>query len=73
MKTLFKYNWQVRNNWFSWSEDVLEDELLKARIGGVGGLLETLFHIVYWEYSWIHSVLQERQNLNKSPSRLTEV
>jgi uncharacterized damage-inducible protein DinB len=53
MKTLFQYNWQVRDDWFSWCEDVPEDELLKARIGGVGGILKTLFHIVDVEYSWI--------------------
>lgn len=53
MKTLFQYNWQVRNDWFSWCENVPEDELLKTRIGGVGSILETLFHIVDVEYSWI--------------------
>ncbi|CAM3724915.1 DinB family protein [Alicyclobacillus pomorum] len=57
MKTLFHYNWQVRDDWFSWCEDVPEDELLKTRIGGVGGILKTLFHIVDVEYSWIR-VLQ---------------
>lgn len=57
MKTLFQYNWQVRDDWFSWCEDVPEDELLKERIGGVGGILKTLFHIVDVEYSWIR-VLQ---------------
>jgi uncharacterized damage-inducible protein DinB len=53
MKTLFQYNWQVRNDWFSWCEAVSEEELLKTRIGGVGGILKTLFHIVDVEYSWI--------------------
>lgn len=28
-------------------------ELLKTRTGGVRGILKTLFHIVYVEYSWI--------------------
>ncbi len=53
MKTLFQYNWQVRDNWFSWCDTVSEEELLKKRIGGVGGILETLFHIVIVEHSWI--------------------
>ncbi|MBB2479330.1 DinB family protein [Bacillus sp. APMAM] len=53
MKTMFQYNWQVRNEWFSWCEDVPKDELLKVRTGGVGGILKTLFHIVDVEYSWI--------------------
>jgi uncharacterized damage-inducible protein DinB len=53
MMTLFQYNWQVRNDWFSWCEDVPDDELLKTRTGGVGGILKTLLHIVDVEYSWI--------------------
>ncbi|MCE3203407.1 DinB family protein [Paenibacillus sonchi] len=67
MKTLFQYNWQVRNDWFSWCEDVPEDELLKARIGGVEGILKTLYHIVYWEYSWINSVLQGKAAFEQEP------
>jgi uncharacterized damage-inducible protein DinB len=56
MNTLFQYNWQVRDEWFTWCETVPEDELLKKRMGGVGGVLETLFHIVDVEYSWICSL-----------------
>lgn len=53
MKTLFQYNWQVRDDWFSWCETVPEGDLLKSRGAGVGGILKTLFHIVAVEYSWI--------------------
>jgi uncharacterized damage-inducible protein DinB len=53
LEKLFQYNWQVRNDWFSWCEAVPEEELLKNRVGGVGGILETLFHIIVVEYSWI--------------------
>ena len=53
MKTMFQYNWQVRDDWFSWCEDVPKNELLKVRIGGTGGILKTLFHIVDVEYNWI--------------------
>lgn len=53
MKHLFQYNWQVRDDWFSWCETVPEEELLKRRIGGIGGILQSLFHIVVVEYSWI--------------------
>lgn len=56
MKTLFQYNWQVRNDWFSWCQDISEDDLMKRRIGGVGGILKTLFHIVDVEYSWIRAM-----------------
>jgi len=60
---LFKYNWQVRDEWFAWCKDVPEEELLKKRIGGVGGILQTLFHIVDVEYSWIN-VLQNKPDFN---------
>lgn len=51
--TLFQYNWQVREDWFKWCEQLTEEELLRKRVGGVGSILETLFHIVDVEYSWI--------------------
>lgn len=54
MEKLFQYNWQVRDDWFKWCEDVPEEELLKKRVGGVGNILYTLFHIVEVERSWIH-------------------
>lgn len=53
MKTLFEYNWQVRDDWFAWCRTIPEHELLHPRVGGVGGILQTLFHIVVVEYSWI--------------------
>ncbi|TDQ35399.1 DinB family protein [Aureibacillus halotolerans] len=53
MLTLFQYNWQVREDWFSWCEGISEEELLKQRVGGPGSLLYTLFHIVDVEYSWL--------------------
>ncbi|MFC4619685.1 DinB family protein [Camelliibacillus cellulosilyticus] len=61
MLKLFQYNWQVRDDWFAWCEDVPEEELIKKRVGGVGGILHTLFHIVDVEYSWIH-FLQTQQD-----------
>lgn len=53
MKTWFLYNWQVRKEWYHWCEALDEEELLRARTGGVGGILKTLFHIVDVEWSWI--------------------
>ncbi|WP_221563314.1 DinB family protein [Alkalihalobacillus sp. TS-13] len=53
MLKLFKYNWQVREDWFRWCEDLSKEELLKERVGGVGSILYTLFHIVDVEWSWI--------------------
>ncbi|MFC4812461.1 DinB family protein [Paenibacillus sp. GCM10023250] len=57
MLKLFEYNWQVRQDWFAWCQDVPEEELLRQRTGGIGGILHTLFHIADVEYSWL-SVLQ---------------
>ncbi|MGG1575243.1 DinB family protein [Fictibacillus sp. NRS-1165] len=65
MKTLFHYNWQVREDWYKWCEDVPQDELLKARIGGVGGILHTLFHIIDVEWSWIRG-MQEKPDFQES-------
>ncbi|QSO54054.1 DinB family protein [Alicyclobacillus curvatus] len=54
MEKLFRYNWQVRDDWFTWCEDVPEEELLRRRVGGRGSILYTLFHVVQEERSWIH-------------------
>lgn len=64
MEPLFQYNWQVRDDWFSWCEDVPEEELLKTRVGGLEGILKTLFHIVDVEYSWIR-VLQGKTEFDE--------
>lgn len=53
MRKLFEYNWQVRDEWFDWCEDLPEEELLKKRTGGIGSILFTLFHIINVEYAWI--------------------
>ncbi|MGG3526437.1 damage-inducible protein DinB [Bacillus pseudomycoides] len=56
MGTLFRYNWQVRDQWFEWCKQLSEEDLLCKRVGGVGSILETLFHIVDVEYSWIRAL-----------------
>ncbi|MDH6442695.1 putative damage-inducible protein DinB [Paenibacillus sp. PastF-4] len=43
----------VREQWYEWCGDISEEELLATRIGGVGSILKTLFHIVDVEWSWI--------------------
>ena len=63
MKTLFRYNWKIRDEWFDWCEQVSKEELLRKRVGGVGGILHTLFHIVDVEYSWIN-LLQGKPEFN---------
>ncbi|SDM30640.1 DinB family protein [Sediminibacillus halophilus] len=67
MEKLFQYNWQVRDDWFNWCENVPEEELLKKRVGGVGSILYTLFHIIEVEHSWIILDLRgdrEQKNLS---------
>lgn len=56
MFTFFEYNWQVRDEWFDWGNELTHEELLKERRGGVGNILYTLFHIVDVEYSWIRAI-----------------
>ncbi|WP_160032131.1 DinB family protein [Paenibacillus sp. An7] len=53
MHTFFRYNWIVREQWYEWCKDLPEEELLRPRTGGVGSILQTLFHIVDVEWSWI--------------------
>ncbi|MHC0038531.1 DinB family protein [Pseudoneobacillus sp. C159] len=56
MKTFFQYNWMVREEWYRWCEELNEEELLQTRTGGVGSILQTLFHIVDVEWSWIRII-----------------
>ncbi|MGE7760224.1 DinB family protein [Peribacillus sp. NPDC097895] len=65
MQTLFRYNWMVRADWYHWCEEVEEEELLRPRTGGVGSILQTLFHIVDVEWSWIR-LLQGKKEFNES-------
>ncbi len=59
MKTFFEYNWQVRDEWFDILSSISPDELHKKRIGGVGSIAYTLFHIIDVEYCWIHELQQQ--------------
>ena len=56
MIKFLEYNWQVRDEWFDWCNQLTITELLKDRIGGVGNILYTLFHIIDVEYSWIRGI-----------------
>jgi uncharacterized damage-inducible protein DinB len=56
MQTLFRYNWGVREEWYKWCEELPEEELVKTRIGGMGGILQTLVHIVDVELSWVRDM-----------------
>ena len=56
MIKFFEYNWQIRDEWISWCNQLTTEELLKARIGGVESILYTLFHIIDVEYSWVRGI-----------------
>ena len=56
MIKFFEYNWQVRDEWMVWCKQLSTEELLKERIGGVGSILYTLFHIIDVEYSWLRAI-----------------
>ena len=56
---LFAYNWQVRDEWFAWCNQLSAEQLGKDRTGGPGSILYTLFHIVDVEYSWIRGIMGE--------------
>ena len=63
MEMLFRYNWQVRQEWFDWCESLSSQELLQQRIGGVGSILYTLYHIIDVEYSWINDLRDQNSLL----------
>ncbi|WP_064093504.1 DinB family protein [Rossellomorea aquimaris] len=56
MIEMFKYNWQVREDWIKWCENIPYDELVKERIGGMGSILKTLFHVIDCEQIWINQI-----------------
>ncbi len=65
MQTMFRYNWIVRDQWYKWCEEVAYEELIRRRTGGVGSILQTLFHIVDVEWSWIR-VLQGKPDFQEN-------
>jgi len=57
MLSLFKYNWQVREEWFKWCESLSEEEFFKERVGGMKSIRETLIHIIDCELLWLNSLV----------------
>lgn len=56
MIQMFRFNWEVREEWFDWCKQVDEEELIKTRIGGMQSILHNLYHIVLVEYEWINDL-----------------
>lgn len=65
MQQFFRYNWMVREEWYRWCEELSEEELLQKRTGGMGSILQTLFHIVDVEWSWIR-LMQNKTDYQES-------
>ncbi len=63
MINFFLYNWQVRDEWFQWCQQLNIEELLKRRTGGAGSILYTLFHIIDVEYSWIRGIQRKEDRI----------
>jgi len=55
----------VREEWYRWCEELSEEELLQKRTGGMGSILQTLFHIVDVEWSWIR-LMQNKTDYQES-------
>ena len=60
MKDLFQYNWDVREDWFTWCESLSEEEFNQERLGGMKSFRETLIHIVDCELLWLNTLLGEK-------------
>ncbi|MBB4824881.1 putative damage-inducible protein DinB [Sporosarcina luteola] len=56
LEKLFQYNWQVRNEWFEWCEEIPYEELIQKRIGGMRSFLHTLYHVIDCEQLWINQM-----------------
>lgn len=55
----------VREEWYQWCEKVPYEELVRKRTGGAQGILQTLFHIIDVEWSWIR-VLQGKTDYQEN-------
>lgn len=56
MLDMFSYNWQVRDDWFDWSQQISIEELTQKRTGGMGSILRNLFHVIDCEQIWINQM-----------------
>lgn len=73
MLDMFRYNWQVRQDWMRWCEEIPYEELVKKRTGGLGGILNTLFHIINGEQIWINEMQGTPVIIKDGVSSLDEV
>lgn len=56
MIDMFLYNWQIRDEWFKWCENLSTEELVKKRTGGRGSILLNLVHVIDCEQLWVNQM-----------------
>ncbi|WP_371019064.1 DinB family protein [Pseudalkalibacillus sp. JSM 102089] len=56
MIDLFQYNWQIRDDWFVWCDNIAYEELIKTRTGGMGSIIHNLFHVIDCEQIWVNQM-----------------
>lgn len=56
MIDMFLYNWQIREEWFEWCENLSTEELVKKRTGGRGSILHNLYHVIDCEQLWVNQM-----------------
>lgn len=56
MQQLFSYNWQVREEWFEWCEELSCDDFFLLRNGGQRSFYRTFLHLLDVEKSWVLAI-----------------
>ena len=56
MREMFQYNWQIRDEWFSWCKKIPYEDLTKKRPGGMGSILHNLYHVIDCEQIWVNQM-----------------
>lgn len=74
---LFNYNWQVRDEWIEWADNLPKDELNKIRTRGMKSILYNLYHVIDCEQIWINQlqgtpVIQNNMNAITSLDEIKE-
>jgi uncharacterized damage-inducible protein DinB len=72
ISAMFRYNWQVRDEWFQLCKQLPVEELTRPRVGGVGSILRTLYHIVDVEQSWMRG-LQGKPEFHEDPEKYSSL
>ncbi|MEL6538914.1 MAG: DinB family protein [Bacteroidota bacterium] len=72
MRYFFEYNWQVRDEWMAQCQKLAPEVLYAKRVGGVGSIAYTFFHVAKVEYDWIRELQGQPGYQGKAYEELTE-